>query len=130
MTNSELFEKHEAILTQAAGKNGWRTMPPGGPEAIQADLVVESNPTWVYSDDGGASNGFTLTELGHDVMVEMGFVCKCAGCQVSKFGPTVTDQQYCPLCKAGIGQFGLAETPEGTSCKMHARIFQEAKTNS
>ena len=130
MTNTELFQKHEDVLTQAAGQNGWRTMPPGGKDAIDAGIVVESDPTWVYSDDGRASNGFTLTELGRDVMVEMGFVCKCAGHFLTRFGPTVTDRKYCPGCQAGINQYGSTELPEGTSCKFCARVVNEARSKN
>ena len=130
MTNTELFEKHEATLMQAARNQRWRKMPPGGKEAIEAGLAVEIDPTWIYSDDARASNGFRLTPLGKEIMLERGFVWKCAGCQQSKFGPTVTDQEYCPVCKAGIGQFGPAETSEGASCKMHARIFQDKKASA
>ena len=64
MTKQQLFETHQKILLQAAGRRGWRTMPQNGATAIQAGLVRESDPTWTYSDDHRASNGFALTDLG------------------------------------------------------------------
>ena len=45
-------------------------MPQNGATAIQAGLVRESDPAWTYSDDHRASNGFTLTDLGSEIMVE------------------------------------------------------------
>ena len=128
MTNEELFEQHKDVLTGAAGRNGWRTMPPGGPEAIETSLVVESDPTWMYSDDYRASNGFTLTPLGRKIMVHHGFVCTCAGCAHTRFEPAITDQKYCSSCQAGISQYGSVEIAEGTSCKFHARMLEEQQT--
>ena len=125
MTKQELFETHGKILLQAAGRRGWRTMPEGGTEAIEAGLVQESDPTWMYSDDHRACNGFTLTDLGREIMVERGYICQCAGCVHERFGPTVTDQQYCRNCQASIQQYGATETPAGTSCKFHARMMQD-----
>ena len=123
--NEELFQAHRDILIQTAGRKGWRTMPPGGKQAMSAGLVVESDPTWMYSDDHRASNGFTLTELGREIMREQGFVCKCAGCIHQKFGRTVTDQEYCSNCRAGINQYGITEIRGEPSCKMHARMVAE-----
>ena len=80
MTKQELFETHGKILLQAASRQGWRTMPEGGTKAIKEGLVQESDPTWMYSDDHRASNGFTLTDLGREIMVERGYICQCAGC--------------------------------------------------
>ena len=74
MTKQKLFETHERILLQAAGRQGWRTMPEGGTETIEAGLVQESDPTWMYSDDYRASNGFTLADLGREIMVERGYI--------------------------------------------------------
>ena len=125
MTNQQLFEKHQTILLQAAGRNGWRTMPQNGTEAIQAGLVRESDATWTYSDSYGASNGFTLTDLGREIMVEQKYVCECAGCIQKPSGPTVTDRKYCSNCQAGIQQYGATETPAGTSCKFHARAMRD-----
>ena len=70
MTKQQLFKTHQEILLQAAGRRGWRTMPQNGATAIQAGLVRESDPAWTYSDDHRASNGFTLTDLGSEIMVE------------------------------------------------------------
>ena len=125
MIKQQLFEDHGRILLQAAGRHGWRAMPPEGAAAIQAGLVRESDPTWMYSDDHGASNGFTLTDLGREIMVDRGYVCQCAGCVRKQCGPTVTNQQYCPSCQAGIRQYETTETPAGTSCKFHARMMRE-----
>ena len=125
MTKQQLFEKHQEILLQAAGRNGWRTMPQNGATAIQAGLVRESDPTWTYSDDHRASNGFTLTDLGREIMVEQKYVCECAGCIQKPCGPTVTDRKYCSNCQAGIRQYGATETPAGTSCKFHARAMRD-----
>ena len=124
MTKQQLFETHEEILLQAAGRRGWRTMPQNGGAAIQAGLVRESDPTWTYSDDHRASNGFSLTDLGWEIMVEQKYVCECAGCIQKPSGPTVTDRKYCPNCQAGIRQYGATETPAGASCKFHARTMQ------
>ena len=125
MTKQKLFETHGKILLQAAGRRMWHTMPEGGTETIEAGLVQESDPTWMYSDDHQASNGFTLTDLGREIMVERGYICQCAGCVHQQFGPTVTDKQYCPNCQAGIRQYGTTETPAGTSCKFHAIMMQD-----
>ena len=129
ISREELFQTHREILTQAAGRTSWRNMPPGGKQAIDAGLVVESDPTWMYSDDHRASNRFTLTELGREIMREQGFVCKCAGCIHQKFGRTVTDREYCRDCKTGIDQYGITEIRGEPSCKMHARMVaaEEAK---
>ena len=43
-------------------------------------LVQESDPTWMYSDDHRASNGFTLTKTGIELMRAQGMVCQCALC--------------------------------------------------
>ena len=99
-------------------------MPEGGTKAIKEGVVRESDPTWMYGDDHQASNGFTLTDLGREIMVDRGYICQCAGCIRKQCGPTVTNQQYCPNCRAGIRQFGAAETPAGASCKFHARTMQ------
>ena len=129
MTNTELFEKHKDVLTQAAGQNGWRTMPQGGREAIEAGVVVESDPTWMYSDAYSASNGFALTELGRQIMTEQGFLCRCAGCAYTKFGAAITDQEYCSSCQGSISQYGITEIPDGPSCKMHATwLLKEQQT--
>ena len=45
-----------------------------------------------------------------------------AGCLHERSGPTVTDQQYCPNCQAGIQQYGANETPAGADCKFHASM--------
>ena len=59
-------------------------MPEGGTRAIKEGLVQESDPTWMYSDDHRASNGFTLTDLGREIMVERGYICQCAGLRPRK----------------------------------------------
>ena len=125
MTKQKLFEDHGRILLQAASRRGWHTMPEGGTKAIREGLVRESDPTWMYSDDHRASNSFTLTDLGREIMVDRGYVCQCAGCLRKQCGPTVTNQQYCPNCQAGIRQYGTTETPAGTSCKFHARMMRD-----
>ena len=127
MTKQELFETHGRILLQAASRQGWRTMPEGGTKAIKEGLVQESDPTWTYSDDHRAQNGFTLTDLGREIMVERGYICQCAGCVHERFGPTVTNQQYCPNCQASIQQYGTAEIAAGTSCKFHAKMKRDTE---
>ena len=37
----------------------------------------------------------------------------------------MTDRKYCPYCRAGIRQYGAAETPAGASCKFHARTMRD-----
>ena len=126
MTKQQLFQTHRRILLQAAGKSGWRAMVQrGAAAAIQAGLVREADLTWTYTDDPRATNGFTLTDLGREIMVDRGYVCQCAGCVQKQCGPTVTNQQYCPNCQAGIRQYGTTETPAGTSCKFHARMMRD-----
>ena len=118
--NDDLFDQHRDVLIMAASRHGWRTMPAGGPGAIAAGLVTESDPTWQYSDDLRASNGFNLTRLGQSIMVEQGYVCECSGCALMPHGPAVTANTYCPSCQAGIRQYGLTATPDGGSCRFHA----------
>ena len=113
----ELYERHRAILMMAAGRQGWRTMPAGGQEAIRDGLVAESDPTWMMSDDPRVSNGFTLTEPGRRIMIKHHHVCGCAGCALMPHGPVVTDGEWCGNCQAGIQQYGAVETAQGTSCR-------------
>ena len=133
----QLFEIHEEILLQDAGRRGWRIMPEGGAAAVEAGLVRESDPAWMYSDDPRASNGFSLTDLGREIMIERGYACRCTGCFIKRSGPTVTDQEYCPNCEEGIRQYGEVETPvsippygmakivAGVSCTFHARMMRD-----
>ena len=74
------FKEHQDILRRAVNRTGFRsTMPERGQEAIDAGLVEESDPTWMYSDDHRAQNGFALTELGRQVARAQGWICACAG---------------------------------------------------
>ena len=115
----DVFEHHEAILRQAVGRFGWRTMPAGGSEAIEAGLVIESDPTWVYSDAYGACNGFSLTDEGRTLMKDRGFLCQCGACGLrSIYGPRLTLETYCSVCNASIQQYGLYDEGGETGCKM------------
>ena len=116
-----LFQQHRPALEQAAGNRGWRTMPPGGREAIRAGIVEEADPTWMYSDDPRACNGFRLTALGREIMHHQGYTCRCAGCNLDSGGPGLTLGKYCQMCEAGINQYGSQETSQGTMCRFHAR---------
>ena len=53
-------------------------MPEGGREAIDSELTLESDPTWMMSDDSHTANGFTLTEAGREMVRARGLVCQCA----------------------------------------------------
>ena len=67
-----LAKEHEPVLHHAIGGPGFRhQIPPGGPEAVDAGLVAESDPTRQYSDAYGACNGYRLTELGQQVAQAM-----------------------------------------------------------
>lgn len=97
-------------------------MPEGGREAIEAGVVGEADPTWMYSDAYGASNGFTLTEGGREIVLQAGWVCGCPKCywhprgKPPERGLASPRQQMCSMCRAGIQQYGAAE--DG-SCKGH-----------
>ena len=62
----DLYEQHKSILEMAVRQQGFHyRMPEGGQEAIDSGLVGESDPTWMYSDDRRAANGFTPHEDRH-----------------------------------------------------------------
>ena len=121
----QLYLKHSRALEMAAERTGWRTMPDGGVAAIEAGVVVESDPTWMYSDDHRASNGFTLTNLGRKIMVQKGHVCGCPGCRSKVRGHAVTLGDHCSNCRGSIGRYGGIETDRGTGCRMHCRNMEK-----
>ena len=116
-----LFEQHEHILRQAVERRGWRyDMPSGGQSAIDAGLVVESDPTWMMSDDYRASNGFNLTDKGRELVQSVGWLCQCTWCGLNTpWGPTPTTGQYCSGCDARIQQYGKRNVEGKTGCGMH-----------
>ncbi len=124
-----LFEAHKDILQQAVSKRGFRhQMPEGAQEAIRAGLVMESDPTWMYSDDSRASNGFALTELGIAVTEGQGWTCACAGhrriSDLNGVRVTPAIDGMCPGCKSSANQYGLDESEGKPSCKMCAVRLQ------
>ena len=129
-TDAQLLEiaaVHVAVLRQAVGRAGFRTnVPAGGAEAIKAGLVTESDPTWMYSDDHRASNGFKLTEAGRRAAHLMGWNCKCSACteiQLERDAlPLPTLGEYCANCEQGIKQYGAREYRGQPCCKFHYRI--------
>ena len=116
----KLFEAHEPILMKAVLRMGFRYhMPSGGPDAIAAGLVSESDKFWEMSDDHSARNGFNLTSLGREVVFAQGWICTCAGCLSSWI------DGYCSGCQAGINQYGIGEIEGYPACKFHARLYRE-----
>ena len=125
-----LADQHLPILRQAARKTGFRyRMPEGGPEAIDASLVVEADPTWMYSDDIRASNAFRLTELGRQVAHHLGWTCQCFGCREtsSRMGHdhgAVAIDGFCSKCQSSISKYGLSDLREQPCCRYH-RVSME-----
>ena len=65
----DLYEQHKNVLEMAVRRQGFHyRMPEGGQEAIDSGLALESDPTWMMSDDSRAANGFTLTEAGRELV--------------------------------------------------------------
>ena len=123
---AELAQEHEPILRRAINGPGFRHhIPPGGPEAIDAGLVAESDPTWQYSDAYGACNGYRLTDLGQKVAQAMGWTCQCHGCSESSrlrgVLPSPTLNQYCSNCNGSIKQYGAKQYLGKPSCGLHAK---------
>ena len=126
------FKEHQDILRRAVKRTGFRsTMPEGGQEAIDAGLVEESDPTWMYSDDSRASNGFALTELGRQVTQAQGWICACAGhrgiSELTGVRVTPAIDGMCSNCKSSANRYGLDECEEKPSCKMCARRLQDKR---
>lgn len=117
-----LFDTHEAVIRMAVQRQGWRTMPAGGQEAIDAGLVVESDPTWMYSDAIRASNGFNLTFLGQALAIMHGWTCKCAGhvavADRMNVVPTLAVDDLCYNCEASIARFGQRILNGQRACPM------------
>ena len=126
----ELIEEHRYILRQAADHTPFRSMPEGGREAIDAGLVRESDPTWMYSDDHRKANGFTLTELGHRAVEQLGWQCACAGCRWQSrrldmpVQPSVDG--FCKFCRSNSRAGSSTRTAEGECCEHHRRMMERA----
>ena len=126
----QLFQQHQGALRMAVNRTGWRMTPEGGKAALDAGLVVESDPTWHFSDDHRACNGFALTELGRAVTEAQGWVCSCTGHALSAelHGVPITPatQGMCPGCRASAQAFGTRELPDGggESCLMHLKSLE------
>ena len=124
------FKEHQDILRRAVNRTGFRhDMPPGGQEAIDAGLVGQADPTWMYSDDSRASNGFALTELGLAVTRAQGWICACAGhrgiSELTGVRVTPAIDGMCSNCKSSANRYGLDECEGKPSCKMCARRLQD-----
>ena len=135
---ADLAQKHEPVLRRAISGPGFRHQTPdGGPEAVDAGLVTESDPTWQYSDAYGASNGYRLTELGQQAAQAMGWTCQCHGCNESNrlrgALPSPTLNQYCANCNGSIQQYGISQYLGKPSCGFHAkstpRLAQQTVTH-
>ena len=127
-----LFEAHKDIMRRAVNRTGFRsTMPKGGQEAIDAGLVEESDPTWMYSDDHRTQNGFALTELGRQVTRAQGWICACAGhrgiSELTSVRVTPAIDGMCSNCKSSANRYGMDECEGKPSCKMCARRLQDKR---
>ena len=111
----DLYEQHKDILEMAVRRQGFHyRMPQGGREAIDSGLVVESDPTWMMSDDSRAANGFTLTEAGRELVRAHGMVCGCALCGAYNHRePELAVDPLCARCQSSAGEYGMNEI-EGT----------------
>ncbi len=70
----EFFNAHEPIIRRAAAQIGFRTMPQGGAEAVQAGIVTQNDPNWHMSDAYHACDSFRLTELGTKLALAQGWL--------------------------------------------------------
>ena len=126
----DLADRHMNILQHTAKNLGFRhQMPPGGPEAVDAGLVAESDPTWQYSDAYEATNGFLFTELGRQVAESLGWTCQCSGCLEQRrqngWDLAITVDRLCSPCMAGIRQYGKTEFKNQTCCPYHRRMMEK-----
>lgn len=124
----QLARQHADVIRMAVARQGFRyTMPEGGTEAIHAGLVAQADPTWHYSDDPRASNGFNLTDLGNKAAHALGLTCQCHGCfqetQLRGWNPATAIQDYCPRCGPSIQQYGTKEYEGQLCCGFHARLL-------
>ena len=106
----DLYEQHKSILEMAVRRQGFHyRMPEGGQEAIDSGLVGESDPTWMYSDDRRAANGFTLTKTGIELMRAQGMVCQCALCGAcGGREPALAVDQLCANCQTSAKSYERA----------------------
>ena len=118
-----LFESHQNILTAAVQRQGFRMeRPQGGPEAVAAGLVIESDPTWHSSDDPRASNGYALTDLGRAATEAQGWTCTCAGHRAvatrNNVSVNAAIKGMCGNCQSSADHFGMKEYQGEPSCSM------------
>ncbi len=127
----DLFNRHGPIIRMAAARRGFRSLPEGGAEAVQAGLVTRNDPNWQMSDDHRACDSFRLTGLGTRLALAQGWQCQCAGCNQWRrrkgWSPAVTLDRYCPNCEAGIRQYGTTGLDGRESCRLDARRAREAE---
>ncbi len=68
------------------------------------------------SDDNHASNGFTLTEAGRELVRAQGMVCQCALCGTYNYpGPALAVDPLCVGCQSSMEAYGMNEL-EGPGC--------------
>ena len=125
-----LADQHLEILQQTAKNRGFRhLMPPGGQQAIDAGLVTEGDPNWMYSDAYAATNGFLFTDLGRKVAEFLGWTCQCSGCceqnRQKGWNPAITLDRVCPPCRVGILKYGKSKFKNQTCCRFHRRKMEE-----
>lgn len=109
-----LSENIQKAVVMAVDRQGFKINPAFFDEAIASGLVVEADPTWMYSDDHRVSNGFALTQEGRAVVSSWGWLCKCLKC-VALANPRGSTMGYCSGCYGSGRQYGLIES----SCGMH-----------
>ena len=123
----DLYERHKSILEMAVHRQGFHyRMPEGGQEAIDSGLVGESDPTWMYSDDRRAANGFTLTKTGIELVRAQGMVCQCALCGAcGGREPALAVDQLCANCQTSAKSYGMNELEGiGTACTNHVKYAE------
>ena len=123
----DLYEQHKSILEMAVRRQGFHyRMPEGGQEAIDSGLVGESDPTWMYSDDRRASNGFTLTKTSIELVRAQGMVCQralCGACGGRE--PALAVDQLCANCQTSAKSYGMNELEGiGTACTNHVKYAE------
>ena len=128
----QLADQHMPILRQSALSTGFKSMPAGGPAAIDAGLVIERDPTWMFSDDPRVRNGFSMTELGQQAAQHLGWICRCSGCARihAQMGwtPAVAVQDFCPRCDSSRRSFGTTRFDGRDCCREHRRILEDDGT--
>ena len=125
----QLFETHEAVLRFAADQRGFRVNEPeGGPEAMEAGLIAESDPHWQYSDDPRAGNGYSLTKLGQSVVEAQGWTCTCAGhrmiAALNGVRVTIATDGMCGNCRGSASQYGMKQHEGEPSCSMCLKMAE------